>query len=170
MELIYTILEVIGKGGWVLWWIGLVLFLMWTFLIERYWYIYGQYPKEARSIIARWNAREDQTSWKAKQIRDAWISAAREALNQRMLLIKTLIAICPLLGLLGTVTGMIDVFDGMSGQGSGSARQMAGGIFKATIPTMAGMVAALSGIFFSSRLEQTTYVKTHQLADNLSHH
>ncbi|ACV27352.1 MotA/TolQ/ExbB proton channel family protein [Kangiella koreensis] len=170
MELIYTILGFINKGGWVLWWIGLVLFLMWTLIIERYWYIYGQFPKEARMMIAQWNAREDTKSWQAHRIRETWVSIAREALNQRMLLIKTLIAICPLLGLLGTVTGMIDVFESMSGQGSGSARQMAGGIFKATIPTMAGMVSALSGIFFSSRLEQTAYMKSHQLADNLPHH
>ncbi|WP_251359280.1 MotA/TolQ/ExbB proton channel family protein [Kangiella sp. TOML190] len=170
MELIYTILDFIDKGGWVLWVIGAVLFLMWTFIIERYWYIYGEFPKLARIKIAEWDARDDTLSWRAHRIRDYWVSEARESLNARLLLIKTLIAVCPLLGLLGTVTGMIDVFDTMSGQGSGSARQMAGGIFKATIPTMAGMVAALSGLFVSNRLEQAAFVKSHQFADSLPHH
>ena len=50
-------------------------------------------------------------------------------------------------GLLGTVTGMIEVFDVMAITGSGNARSMASGVSKATIPTMAGMVGALSGVF-----------------------
>ncbi len=170
MELIYTILGFIDMGGWVLWLIAGVLFFMWTFIIERFWFMYGEFPKQSRIKIAEWAAREDTISWRAHRIRDFWVSEAKESLNARLLLIKTLIAVCPLLGLLGTVTGMINVFDGMSGQGSGSARQMADGIFQATIPTMAGMVAALSGLFVSNRLEQAAFVKTHQFADNLPHH
>ena len=64
-------------------------------------------------------------------------------------MVKTLVALCPLLGLLGTVTGMIEVFDVMAIAGSGNARAMAAGVSKATIPTMAGMVAAISGLYFS---------------------
>lgn len=170
MEIIYTILDFIAKGGNLLWFIAGVLFLMWMFIVERIWFIYGEFPKQARMKIAEWDAREDTMSWKAHRIRDYWISDANIALNNNLLLIKTLIAVCPLLGLAGTVTGMIDVFDSMSGQGSGSARQMAAGIFKATIPTMAGMVAALSGLFVSNRLEQAAFVKSHQFADSLPHH
>jgi len=68
-------------------------------------------------------------------------------LQQSLGLIKSLVAVCPLLGLLGTVTGMIEVFDVMAVMGTGSARAMASGISKATIPTMAGMVGALTGVF-----------------------
>ena len=57
-----------------------------------------------------------------------------------------MIALCPLFGLLGTVTGMIEVFSVLSITGGGQARSMADGISKATIPTMAGMVASLSGV------------------------
>ncbi|NVJ65095.1 MAG: MotA/TolQ/ExbB proton channel family protein [Gammaproteobacteria bacterium] len=169
-SLFYTILEFIDMGGWVLWVIAAVLFFMWTFIIERLWFIYKEFPKQARLKIAEWDARDDTMSWSAHRIREYWVSDARESLNAGLLIIKTLIAVCPLLGLLGTVTGMISVFDGMTGQGSGSARQMADGIFQATIPTMAGMVAALSGLFISNRLEQAAFVKTHQFADSLPHH
>ena len=82
-------------------------------------------------------------------------------------MIKTLVAIAPLLGLLGTVTGMIEVFDVMALSGSSNARLMAGGVFKATIPTMAGMVAALSGLFFSSQLDRRSKRETAQFADSL---
>ncbi len=60
-----------------------------------------------------------------------------------------LVAICPMLGLLGTVTGMISVFDVMATQGSSQPRLMASGISLATLPTMAGMVAALARDVYS---------------------
>ena len=70
-----------------------------------------------------------------------------------MLYIKTLVAAAPLFGLLGTVTGMVEVFDVMAITGSSNARAMAAGISKATLPTMSGMVASLSGLFFIAQLE-----------------
>ena len=68
--------------------------------------------------------------------------------------IKTMVALCPLLGLLGTVTGMIEVFNIMAVTGGGDAKSMAGGVQQATIPTMAGMVAALSGVFANTYVTQ----------------
>jgi biopolymer transport protein ExbB len=87
-----------------------------------------------------------------------------------MLIIRTLVAMCPLIGLLGTVTGMISVFETMATQGTGNARLMAAGISMATIPTMAGMVAALSGLFVSSRLESKAKYARESLIDSLPHH
>jgi biopolymer transport protein ExbB len=74
-------------------------------------------------------------------------------LKSTMPMIETLVVVCPLLGLLGTVTGMIEVFYVMALTGGGDAKSMAGGVSKATIPTMAGMVGALSGIFASNWLK-----------------
>ena len=72
-----------------------------------------------------------------------------------------------MLGLLGTVTGMIEVFDVMAIAGSGNVRGMAGGISKATLPTMAGMVAALSGLIFSVQLERRARREGRLMADRL---
>ena len=74
-------------------------------------------------------------------------------------------ALCPLLGLLGTVTGMIEVFDVMAISGSGNARSMASGVSKATIPTMAGMVGALSGVFASTWLNRKAKSERTHLED-----
>ena len=82
-------------------------------------------------------------------------------------MIKTAVALCPMLGLLGTVTGMIEVFDVMAVSGSGNARGMAGGVSKATLPTMAGMVAALSGMVFSTQLDRFAADQTERGADEL---
>lgn len=61
-------------------------------------------------------------------------------------IIQTLIALCPILGLLGTVTGMIEVFDVVSFFGTGNARALASGITKATLPTMTGMAISIVGL------------------------
>ncbi len=139
-------------------------------MLERYWYLNWIMPTKNKAIIAAWDAREDSTSWYAHRIREAWVSQAKQELNAGMLIIKTLVAACPMIGLLGTVTGMITVFDVMAVHGTGNARMMAAGISMATMPTMAGMVAALSGVFFSTRLDAKMKISMEKLKDSLPHH
>lgn len=165
-----TVRDFIGTGGNVLYLVAIALLLMWICLIERYWYLLGVFPREREQIIQKWDNREDTTSWYAHRIREAWISKASDNLSARMLLLKTTIAICPLIGLLGTVTGMITVFEIMSVQGTGNPRLMAGGISMATIPTMSGMVAALSGMFFAQRLDSRINREKSNLIDSMPHH
>ncbi|MEM0911625.1 MAG: MotA/TolQ/ExbB proton channel family protein [Pseudomonadota bacterium] len=162
-----SVREFIATGGNVLYFVALALFFMWSLMIERYWFLTTVFPKEKNKIVEDWKARVDTSSWYAHRIRDAWISRASDKLSERMLVIRTLVAICPLIGLLGTVTGMINVFETMSTQGTGNPRLMAAGISMATIPTMAGMVAALSGLFFSSRLEAKAKMLRESLIDSL---
>ena len=57
--------------------------------------------------------------------------------------IAVLAGVAPLLGLLGTVTGMIDMFAVISAQGSGNAKSLSGGISEALICTQAGMLVAI---------------------------
>ncbi|WNO60790.1 MotA/TolQ/ExbB proton channel family protein [Rheinheimera sp. MMS21-TC3] len=165
-----SVQDFIHTGGDVLYVVALVLFIMWVLMIERYWYLKAIFPKVKKDIIAKWSARQDTTSWYAHKIRDAWISEASDKMEQRMLLIKALVALCPLVGLLGTVTGMIAVFDIMATQGTGNPRTMATGISMATIPTMAGLVSAVSGIFFSARLDTKVKREKAALIDSLPHH
>ena len=55
---------------------------------------------------------------------------------------------CPMIGLLGTVYGMIEVFEVLSFLGTGNPRAMSSGVAMATIPTMSGMVITLFGLYF----------------------
>ncbi|MFP4518588.1 MAG: MotA/TolQ/ExbB proton channel family protein, partial [Oceanicaulis sp.] len=66
-----------------------------------------------------------------------------------------------------TVTGMVAVFDVMAISGSSDARAMSSGVARATIPTMAGMVAALSGLLFSNQIERMAKRRVHELSDEL---
>jgi biopolymer transport protein ExbB len=84
-----------------------------------------------------------------------------------MMMIKTLVAVAPLFGLLGTVTGMITVFDVMAFTGGGDVKAMAGGVSKATVPTMSGMVAALSGVFGMTYVERVAEQEKNLLEDHL---
>jgi biopolymer transport protein ExbB len=166
-EALGSIREFMQLGGNVLWGIMAALFLMWTFIIERLWYFYKIHPLRVHSVMRRWDDRSDKTSWHAKRIRRMLISEESVALKRNLGLIKALIAVCPLLGLLGTVTGMINVFDVMTYSGGGNARAMAGGVSLATVPTMAGMVAALSGVYFGTWLEHKASTETERLEDFL---
>lgn len=161
--------DFIARGGDVLLLIFATTLAMWTLILERQWYFRIVYPREAKAVLDRWHARTDQLSWRAHQIRELWISEASLGLNRSIRLINTLVALCPLLGLLGTVTGMIEVFDVMAAAGNSNARAMASGVSKATIPTMAGMVAAISGLYFSIRLQRFAKDESARLADKMTH-
>jgi biopolymer transport protein ExbB len=169
-DAVASIRDFLELGGDVLYAIMATLVLMWTFIMERLWYFYKVHPAEKRKIVETWEARADTTSWFAKRIREQLISQAAISLKQNVGLIKALIAVCPLLGLMGTVTGMITVFDVMTFSGSGNARAMAAGVSMATVPTMAGMVAALSGVYFGTWLEHKATTETEKLEDLLHHH
>ena len=64
-------------------------------------------------------------------------------LHRNLSLIKVFASICPLLGLLGTITGMIETFQGLSMASDQSSTIMASGISKALITTVGGLVAAI---------------------------
>ncbi|MDO9519734.1 MAG: MotA/TolQ/ExbB proton channel family protein [Pseudohongiella sp.] len=142
-----AITDFMARGGSVLWIIALLLLVMWSLIFERIWYLHSAHAKRVKHTLAAWAGRTETRSWRAQQIRNMMISEVSLDLKTSLPLIEALVVICPLLGLLGTVTGMIEVFYVMALTGGGDAKSMAGGVSKATIPTMAGMVGALSGIF-----------------------
>lgn len=161
IEIFEAIRDFSETGGDVLLYIGGSIFVMWLLILERAIYFNTGHKQLMESTISTWKERQDKESWNAEQIRYAMISRVSLRLNVGVPIVQVLVALCPLLGLLGTVTGMIEVFDVMSISGSGNARSMASGVSKATIPTMAGMVGALSGVFASTWLANK--VKTERM-------
>jgi len=141
-------------GGPVLNAIALVILWMWVLIIERIIYFRTAHPRAVAQENAVWQQRQERTSWFAQQERAAMVSRLAVAANASIPMIKTMVALCPLLGLVGTVTGMIDVFDVLALSGTGNTRSMAAGVSRATIPTMAGMVGALSGVFAAALLSR----------------
>ncbi len=145
----HAIVAYMEQGGDVLYLIGIVTFLMWTLLFERIWYFRSEHKGVIKTATDVWEERPERRSWSAQEIRSALISQASARITGSLPIIQTCVQLCPLLGLLGTVTGMITVFDAMATQG-GNARSMAAGVSMATIPTMSGMIASLSGLLGST--------------------
>ncbi len=147
IDFLETVRGFLERGGTVLSMIAWVIFIMWTLIVDRALYLRREHPRAASAALAKWRARGDTESWHAEQIYHAIVSRLSMRLEVGIPVIKTLAAVCPLLGLLGTVTGMILIFDVMAYLGTSSPRAVAAGVSTATITTMGGMVGALSGIF-----------------------
>ena len=159
----------LNAGGSVLWGILLVSVLLWYLIADRLLFFRFDYPELRDKLIQQWASRTDKISPQALHIRECIISQAKVSMNKTLLIIKMLIALCPLMGLLGTVLGMIHVFDVMAVTGSGNIRAMSSGISQATIPTMAGMVIAIAGLYFSRIIEERVDEEAHHLADFLTY-
>lgn len=167
VDVFTEIVEFMDTGGQVLTVIALVIFIMWLMIFERFVFISVSYKSVRHHLLNSWNKRSEHSSWNSDQIRNTIISRGATKLNRNISLIQSLVVLCPLLGLLGTVTGMIEVFDVMALSGSGNARSMASGVSRATIPTMAGMVGSLSGVFTVAWIKRNAKKETELLADAL---
>ncbi|MCA9751726.1 MAG: MotA/TolQ/ExbB proton channel family protein [Gemmatimonadetes bacterium] len=155
-------------GGPVLTAIAVTILLMWVLIFERILFFRGERWKLILASIKVWENRPERRSWNAHRIRESLISQLSESVNSNISVIKTLVALCPLLGLLGTVTGMIEVFDVLAITGAANARAMAEGVARATVPTMAGMVGALSGVFAATILARLANDSVERLDGHLT--
>lgn len=163
-----AIRDFMGLGGPVLKAIAAIIFLMWVLIVERLMFFRSTMKEMSRKIYDEWESRAERRSWHAIQIRELKISQFSMAVNRGIAMIQTFVALCPLLGLLGTVTGMIAVFQVLAVSGSGNVRAMAAGVSQATVPTMAGMVGALSGVLFVTLLTRRAAREVEYLEDSLT--
>jgi biopolymer transport protein ExbB len=146
----------LDSGGPVLYGIFAISIMLAVLIIDRYYF----FKKESKYLcelkISSWlefkNAKRSHR-WFSLKRRERMISEMHIEFQKYRSTIHLLVIICPLMGLLGTVTGMISVFDIMAITGTGNARAMASGISMATIPTMAGMVVSLIGLYFKTRFD-----------------
>ena len=152
--------ELVSGGGPFVMWIFLAGVLLWTLILERYWYFTQVLPGETQQTLEAWNDSSDHHSWSARQIRKMMISRLNAAMSSNLPLMRVLVPLSPLLGLIGTVSGMMEVFDSMALRGSADARTMASGVSHAMICTMSGLAVSISGLFpvhyFNSRIRRET--------------
>lgn len=161
-------------GGIIMYPLLLVAVYMWTLILER---IFAFHRLEFRDIgmvdlLEGYRAGQDfppKTGLRAqiasfllchrtedhalnRRLLDQCYLQLRPGINRNIMLIAVLAMVSPLLGLLGTVTGMITTFDVIAMFGTGNARALAGGISEALITTQSGLLISIPGIFSSAVL------------------
>jgi len=166
MKPISDIVSFLDTGGDVLLVIMISSVVFWTLIIEKFFYFKFVFRPESKKLRQFWKDRIGSDLWVNIQLKQSQISSMTILLQMNIQTMKVIIALFPLMGLLGTVTGMINVFDSMSSLGT-NAKAMAGGISMATIPTMAGMLLAVLGIFAFSRVDFVIKKEIRKLKDKL---
>tara|TARA_B100000609_G_scaffold64037_1_gene50516 strand:- start:2398 stop:2979 length:582 start_codon:yes stop_codon:yes gene_type:complete len=162
-----SLLDFFDRGGPVIFILFLVAIIMITLLVERLIFFINDLKKLSNERVIEVKECPSNNRWVKNKIKLKNISILNSESSKNLLTIQGLIALCPLLGLLGTVTGMIEVFDIMAITGTGNARAMASGIARATLPTMTGLFISIVGLFLltaiKSSIERATLEVKHTI-------
>ena len=161
--------DLVAGGGPFVFWIFTCGVIMWMLVVERLWYFWRILPQEADRMYAEWQARTDHLSWCARQVRSAMISRLNGGMTSNLTLLRVLVPLSPLLGLIGTVSGMLEVFDSMALRGSADARTMASGVSHAMICTLTGLVVSISGLYPVHYFQSRAKRETELLADHFTY-
>ena len=107
-------------------------------------------PGPLTNIVLAGLLRTDPADHDSEQIKEAMEEASAEELSDPYLLINYLsiiAALSPMVGLLGTVSGMVKAFNVIKTEGAGSAQALAGNISEALITTATGMIIGIPAMF-----------------------
>jgi biopolymer transport protein ExbB len=157
----------IDLGGSILLVIIIFAAVLWTLMLERLlfvWLVHTDYVISAQEV---WQKRPERRTWYAQQFRNYLLGKSQQTLQQNMGLVHTLIKLCPLLGLLGTVLGMLEIFDAVAISGGTNPRATAGGVSKAIITTMAGLLVAISALPITGYITRKAQESQDNLANRL---
>jgi biopolymer transport protein ExbB len=171
-ELLYDTIEMIRVGGWVMYPLLLTCLWMWYLVVKKTidlrFYMRGWKP--AQVCIDNAGKEGLKCALWQKRIMDGFLAERSENINlndeildslkagqltfiqQEINTIAMLATIAPLLGLLGTVSGMITTFSVIAEFGTGNAKGLAGGISEALLTTQAGLVISVPGLFMVTML------------------
>jgi biopolymer transport protein ExbB len=175
--------ELIKSGGWIMLPIVLCSIIAVAIVAERLWTLRASRISPPHLLGQVWRWVQDKQMDKSKfnqlragsplgQILAAGLANSRygremmkesiqeagakvvNELERYLTPLGTIAAITPLLGLLGTVLGMIEIFSAFMGSGMANAPQLAGGIAKALVTTAAGLFVAIPAVFFHRFLQR----------------
>jgi biopolymer transport protein ExbB len=164
-----AVADLVEGGGPFVLWIFLCGVVMWTLVIERTWYFTRSLPQRSQEMLAHWMRRSEHSSWCARQIRRAMISRLNAEMTAGLLLMRVLVPLSPLLGLVGTVSGMLEVFDSMALRGSADARTMASGVSHAMICTLTGLAVSITGLYPVHYFQSRAKRESELLADHFTY-
>jgi len=187
-----TPMELFKHGGPIMWPILIVSFVMITVVIERLLFMFrenaSREPEVVQKMLERVENRDVEgalaigrksndfiarilvysLTHREHSLSNAFIRASSQELtrySQGTATLDTVITAAPLLGLLGTVTGMMKTFGGMTGDISSAAGQITGGVAEALIATACGLAIAILALFPYNILNSRIEAAKHDIAD-----
>lgn len=140
--------ELFIRGGPVLFILFFISFLIFFIFVNKYMFIYFDKYDWYSNKLDNFIHDNPPENFSLKQVQKTYISELKRVSNTNIKMLDGLIGMCPMIGLLGTVYGMIEVFEVLSFLGTGNPRAMSSGVAKATIPTMASMVITIFSLYF----------------------
>ncbi len=187
-----TPMELFIHGGPIMWPILLVSFLGLTVIVERLIFILRENASREHEVVEKMLDGVERNdiegaiaigkkskgfvarilfyalSHRSSSLSNAFIRASGQELNrfqQGMATLDTVITAAPLLGLLGTVTGMMRTFGNMTGDLATAAGQITGGVAEALIATACGLAIAVTGLLPFNYLNARAEEAKHEVAD-----
>ncbi|WP_462267524.1 MotA/TolQ/ExbB proton channel family protein [Desulfobacter sp.] len=170
--------DLIQAGGVVMVPLIILSLVMWLLILERAFFFRRLYKKNMNSSTAlslvRENSLPDPKMYRGavsllvtefirnrsgsaqldRHLLDAAVARINRRMTRSLAVIGVLAAMAPLMGLLGTVTGMITTFDVLAIFGTGNAKAMAGGISESLITTQTGLIVAIPGLYMKGFLDR----------------
>lgn len=174
MQFLLDSFEYLKLGGWVMIPLAVCSFFLWLMITERVMEFNELWSRDltvedavravegervdssgnglrARLVQEFLAGRSGQPELDRRILRHAAYKLER-SLTKSLAVISVLAAVSPVMGLLGTVLGMIETFNVISSYGTGNAKALAGGVSVALVTTQAGLLVAIPGVFVSGVL------------------
>jgi biopolymer transport protein ExbB len=192
-EIFSPMIQLFHQGGPIMWPILVVSLIALTVVLERLWFLVGELRARQPGVVEQMLRALEKGDFEAalrlgKGSRDfvaraltyavshddpinAVVRAAGRELqryNRGLSLLDTAITVAPLLGLLGTVTGMIRAFSLLGGQELGAPAAITGGIAEALIATAFGLAVAILALLPFNYLNTRLEAARHELNDAAS--
>lgn len=140
--------ELFIRGGPVLYVLFFITILIFYILIDKYNFLLLNSKNWSNNQLSKFKEEFPPENTDYKIVDRVLLPLITRKFKSNIKILQGLISMCPMIGLLGTVYGMIEVFEVLSFLGTGNPRAMSSGVAMATIPTMAGMVITLFGLYF----------------------
>lgn len=190
-DFFYLISAHIRSGGVVMYPILGVSFVMWVLIFNRVLFLHrlyvkniprsdagalvrnNQWPGEkyrganaflVREFLARRSTLPGHDPGLDENILDEAVMSVNASLDRYLSVIAVLSAVAPLMGLLGTVVGMMHTFEVITMFGTGNARAMASGISVALVTTQTGLMISIPGLYMSGWLNRRAENLKHRIA------
>ena len=167
--MVSELIEVFTSGGWIMLMLGSVAFILYATAFATFAYVNrGNLTGKDSKKWAKWIEQPETAEGRMGEALQYVMHGPRltiktvqrrfaevrlnvlSAIDRRLLVVNTLVAAAPLAGLLGTVMGMLTMFNGLAQGGRAAAMtRVAGGMKEALITTQTGLTIALPGLFIA---------------------